>query len=557
MTCAYEIWQICFAATMGEVSIFPFKDFIAALALLIIIYTTSDVRYQFRVSVAPFALYPITFWLIVFIGAGTLITDVWISEKWLVPNSLITQAIWQGIFGALFLGLVLTWMYYAFITPPVFGRRNCKKYANTLFRIILKGSDAELASISYELANSAEALVKFSGGLTKELRDTKKESPEGYANDLLLLIANRKFCRNLVASSTITAIRLLEAASKETGRRTSIGLFARNISIEAIRNTDSISYHEGDWFDSGLLGHIKPFSTALYGNFKLIESLGNNSPLDIDYDERDAWNSRQFEVYCRAVLMTFNNYLDEGLWGYQCYSLNKAISNIQNSISNAIQDLSKTPDNPIGDAWHRLMSGVQCINGMIDLIGKLNPPPRPRTLRIHTDQRRRMTDEDLYDRIADAMFEIIHSAARIKGTSDELWGIQHNSVWGEFFSRHDEGIPRKIVLHKLRRLLFDEIMNMETLPNYKNASILGFCLNVMGLKLTGRSGYGRQHAALKAVLLPWVQKNYNKLRKINPDIADACLIGSITYDEKESRLVKTYIKGLNLEPPKDYLPIDQ
>jgi len=88
--------------------------------LLIIIYTISDIRYQFRISVSPRQLFKISYALIGVIGFGTLATDIWINEKWIVPDSPITTAIRQGTLASLFLGLVITWMYYAFIKPPIF-----------------------------------------------------------------------------------------------------------------------------------------------------------------------------------------------------------------------------------------------------------------------------------------------------------------------------------------------------------------------------------------------------------------------------------------------------
>lgn len=292
MQCVKLFWGICFVPTNGTGSLFGFKDFIAALALLIIIYTVSDIRYRFRVAVAPIPLFKITYALIGLIGFGTLATDIWISEKWLVPDSLITTAIWQGILAALFLGLVITWMHYAFIKPPIFGGSNFKKYSQELYRIVLKGSETELPIIAHELAASAKSLVTLAGGLGKVKAEAKgdlKPCAEGYANDMLLLIANRKFCRYLVASSPLTAIRFLDAVADARAYHVPIGLFARNVSTEAIRNKDSGLYHEDEGYNSGLLGYIKLFSQALYGNYELVEALAHHSPLDIDYESVWAW----------------------------------------------------------------------------------------------------------------------------------------------------------------------------------------------------------------------------------------------------------------------------
>ncbi len=560
MQCVNSFLGICFVPVTSTASIFGFKDFIAALALLIIIYTISDVRYRFRIAVSPTPLYKISYWLISLIGFGTLLTDIWIGEKWLVPDNLITATIWQGILAALFLGLVITWMHYAFIKPTTFGRNNYKQYAQELYRIVLKGSETELPIIAHELAYSAESLIIFAAGLNKiktEAKGELKPCAEGYANDMLLLIANRKLCRHIVASSPITAIRFLDAVAESKTYHVPIGLFAKNISTEAIQNRDSNLYHEDEGYNSGLLGYTRPLSQALYGNYALVEALQNNSPLDIHYKSVWAWDTDQFETYCRAVQMTLKSYLDGGHWGQHSYVLTRALSDIQETTCRAIWDIKKSDDDYLGDAWHRLNAGVDFIKDSINAIGELEPQPEARTLRIHHRERNRLRNEDFYDRLAEAMFEIIHSAAYIDGPPDKAWSIHHNSVWGDFFGLSSEGRAWKIVQFKLRRLLYDEIRGLKSLPDYKKARLLGICLNVMGLKLGKRSGYGRDYAALKAAMLAWTQRNYLHLRQVNAEIADACLIGSITFDAEQSRLVKTYAKGLRPEPDREYLLLQQ
>lgn len=558
MQCVHLFFDICFVPIQGSASLFGFKDFIAALALLIIIYTVSDIRYRFRVAVAPVPLFKITYVLIWLIGFGTLATDIWISEKWLVPESFLTTAIWQGILAALFLGLVITWMHYAFIKPPIFGSNNFKKYAQELYRIVLKGSEAELPIIAHELAASAKSLVTLAGSLGKVKAEAKgelKPCAEGYANDMLLLIANRKFCRHLVASSPLTAIRFLDAVAETKAYHVPIGLFARNISTEAIRNKDSGLYHEDEGYDSGLLGYIKPFSQALYGNYELVEALKHHSPLDIDYKSVWAWDAAQFETYCRVAQMTLKSYLKGEHWHQHSYVLTRALGDIQETTSRALSDIKKAGDDYYGDAWHRLSAGVDFIKDSINFIGELKPPPEARTLRIRPRQRDRLRDEDFYDRLAEAMFKIIFSAAYIDGPPDKAWSIHYGSVWGDFFEHGNDNRAWKIVQFKLRRLLYDEIRDLESLPNYKASRVLGICLNVMGLKMGKRSGYSREHAALKAAVLAWTQKNYLHLREVNVEIADTCLIGGITFDAEQSRLVKTYAKGLRPEPNREYLPL--
>ena len=125
--CTRHLFGICFVPPANESasSIFGFSEFISALALLAIVYTVSDVRYRFRVAVAPWPLFRLTYCLIAFIGAATLLTEVWVREKWLVPDIWVTKSIWQGCLGTLFLILVLTWMWYAFIKIGSIGCFHC------------------------------------------------------------------------------------------------------------------------------------------------------------------------------------------------------------------------------------------------------------------------------------------------------------------------------------------------------------------------------------------------------------------------------------------------
>lgn len=289
--------EICFVIPSSRLdpAIFGFPEFISALALLVIVYTVTDIRYRFRLAVAPAPLFQLTYVLIGIIGFGTLMTEIWITERWLVPLSLLTQSMWQGMFGAFFLLVAMTWLYYAFINPPIFSEKNYRKFAQELYRLILKGSDTELPVIANELARSAENLVKLSRQITRRSGDDRREKEEeqkrepnvgDYAYDVLLLVGNRKLCRHIVASSPVTAMVFFEAMSTNEKYDLPIRQFATNISTEAVINKDSFLYHEDEGYRSGFTGYVKPLSQAIYGNYRLVETLASDSgsPLDIHHN---------------------------------------------------------------------------------------------------------------------------------------------------------------------------------------------------------------------------------------------------------------------------------
>ncbi|GJQ22615.1 hypothetical protein BIY37_11755 [Candidatus Brocadia sapporoensis] len=563
LACEKTYLGICFITPPSglESSIFGFTEFISALALLVIVYTVTDIRYRFRVAVAPIPLFPLTYLLIGFIGFGTLLTDVWFSERWLIPNFLANQAGWQGMFGAFFLLLVMIWMYYAVINPPIFCKKNYRKFAKELYKVILKGSESDLPVIADELARSAEHLVKLSrqnpprwqkDTNKKEEQKRRKPNVGDYAYDILLLIGNRKLCRHIVASSPVTAMVFFEAMASNEKYDLPIGQFSRNISTEAIINKDSILYHEDEGYSSGLIGYLKPFSKAIYGNYRLVEALGSKtgSTLDIHHEILWSWDASQLEAYSRAVMITLKSYLESGNWTQHPFALYRALENIKNSCCDVYKLNDISSDYYSTDIFKRLQTVVRYVKYAIDLIGKQQNVPST-TLRVRGDQ----MHEDIYDHVANLMFEIIFSAASVTAPPDKCWTIHYNSVWYEFFGLSDKGKAWKIIRFKLRRLLYDEILRLEKFPNYKSSKILGFCLNVMGLKIREEKEYDSECYPLHKSVLAWTRNNYLRLKNIQPEVANSCLIGSIGFDEHGNRLVKIYAKGLNLEAPKEYLEL--
>ncbi len=557
-------WVFCFvpASTSTGPSIFGFAEFIAALALLVVIYTVVDIRYKFRLAITPGSLYPTTFGLIAFIGGGTLLTELWLAEGWWVPKvTFVTRAMWQAIFGALFLGTFLTWMYYAFIRPPVFSKRNARRFAQNLYRLVLKGSNSELPVIADELSRSAAALVKFSRRLSstdgrRDVAKDKQEKPgvEDYAHDLLLLIGNRKLCRHIVESSPGTALVFFQVMADERKFDIPIGQFSKNISIEAIANKDSILYHETDGYTSGLIGYLKPWTQTIYGNFDLIEALAERfgSPLDVDYRTRWSWDGQQWDAYCRATLAALKGYLTS----HKANALSSAISQALNDLEDAFRDvykLNESRDDLItSEISERLRVAVRFVRSTIELLDEQKTRP------VTTPRRRGEDgDNDIYDQLAALMFKIVFAASSVSGPEDLSWSIQYNAVWGEFFDLGKNTRSWHIVHFKLRRLLYDEVIRLSRFPNYKGARILGLLLNVMGLKASTREkGYEREYWPLAAAVHAWTRRSYLKLREDNCEVADACLIGGISFDEQGKRLMKTYFKGLNKEAPREYLELD-
>lgn len=549
-----------------DASVFGFGEFIAALALLVIVYTTSDFRYRFRINAAPLRLRLLTFWMIAFIGSGTLLTEVWLREGWPVLNeAVIDQSKWEAILGALFLALSLLWMFFAFIKPQCFGRFNYLYYANAVYWTILKGADDELPTLADELASSAEALVTYSrldvprypndGGNPPDKRERQKKREksklEDVAHDLLLMIGNRKLCRAIAASSPGTAIAFFNAAAAVGGRAgLPLGQFSKNLSTEAISNKDSILYHETEGFEAGYFGYIKPFSEAVYGNYGLVESLGERfgSPLDIRYDEVWEWDEAQLFAYTRVTIVAVKAYLREGRdLQRRSFALNRALK----VIKDACRDLYKvngTSDYD-SDTIRRFSRAVDFVDNVISAIAE-EPDVRLGPIRAAE-----IKDWSFLDRLVHLMMELSFAAAAVKSGS-ACWSVQYLTLWNTFFHGMQSDKVWRIVRRKLRRQIYKEICRKDRRIDFQSAALLGLCLNVMGFN-TGRfGGFGAQGRPLKRALLLWTKRNFLRVHHNRPVLARAILSGGVTFDEEHRRLIKTYASGLERVPDQEYLDLD-
>jgi len=565
MTNEVCFWVFCFVpqASSPVPKIFGFAEFVSSLALLVIVYTVTDIRYRFRIAITPLPLYRLTFILIAVIGVESLLTEIWMAEGWWVPKVVfLTRVIWQTLFAILFLTLFMSWMYYAFISPPIFNPSNSSRYAQTLYQIIVKGSSNELPVIADELGRSAKSLVTWScerasagsdSPAANKRRAVQKPTTADFAYDILRLVANRKLCSHIIGSSHSTAIAFFDATSQLEKRGVPLEGFAKSISTEAIENEDSLLYNESDEYSAGLLGRIQPFSNAIYGDINLIEILGQNfgSPLDVTHTRYFEWNSNQWRIYCHVTLVTIRAHVESDRSRGHSFPISRALG----TIKYATAETYKLNENDTAlfesEPFQKLTVVTEFLKDVVDLIGK-QPARMPATQLRSRAAHGGM--HDLYDELAEMMFDVIFSASHVTAPPSTAWMIHYNTVWDAFFNWATPNAAWKIVRFKLRRLLYEEIVSIERWPNFKNTRILGFCLNIFGFpeKFTKNR---REALALMRAVLSWTARNYLQLWLTKPEMAKECLIGSVTFDEVTQRLAKTYLSMPDEPPNRQYLEL--
>jgi hypothetical protein len=323
-------------------------------------------------------------------------------------RKLGTPAGWQAFLGCLFLLTFMTWVWFAFIRPAVFSRWNARRFAQQVYRAILRGSPAELPEIADELSRSAKGLIEHSwqSGELKTYQEQRKPGKETaherllrvrrYAYDALLIIADRKFCRHVVQASPITALALFEETASQQKFDIPLGTFAKNITSEAIANRDSFAYHEVEGYYTGYVGFHKPLTNALYGNYALVDSLGQ--VFDVDHRETQRWDADQWETFCRLVLVTFRSYVENRVAHQHSFVLFRVIHDIQRSIGGLHKINGSTSEWWADDSMKRLNVVVDFAIEAIKILDARNGV-------VFTKLRRREEDRhrDVYDLIAELM----------------------------------------------------------------------------------------------------------------------------------------------------------
>lgn len=552
--------DICFVPlNVADPKFFGFSDFWAGLALMVLVWTIADTRYRFRIRTAPIPLQVMTFTVVTVVGFLTLLTDLWRSSEWLVPRgSFISPEEWQGVLGGSLFLTFLVWAWFAFIRPPIYSKYNAGRFAYTLYHFILKGTPIELSIIADELARSIRSLVKHATNHDK-YRDIKSSEPkisppthEAYANDILLLLTDKRFCRAVVQASPVTAQILFQEISKTQKYGIQVQTFAKNIVNEALLDVNSFLYHESEGYESGFMGYLKPLSQAMFADYRLVETVG--TLLEPDFSNRQEWNASQWKAYCRIVLIVFKSYVDKEFWNHS-FVLFKAKGYIEHAARDTYKLNGIADINWGNDILDRLRVIVEFIVDAIKILDSQKVPQRV-ALRVRGDSGR-MPPENFYDHLAKMIFEVIFSSSAVKSPRNQCWWVQYNTVWGELFNfGHLDSSAGKIIKFKVRRLLYDEILRMKDFPNIKGAKIIGFCLNVLGLSIK-ETDYDKDGKALQKAVLSWVRQNFVWLHNYNPRVAEDCLVDGITYDPANRRLVRTYPEeGLRREPHYVYLNLD-
>ena len=606
---------------------------------MVIAWSLADFRYRFRVAIAPFALRRTSFFVIGVIGFLTLLTDLWRAEEWLViKGAMFTPSTWQAFLGGLFLFTFLSWAWFAFIKPPVFGKRNAKRYHLTVRKIIVSGSSKELSILATELGRSYYSIIEHARELkpepAKEPDDhsspTKTKLTSGdYANELLLLIADKRICRHIVDSASADLIVFYETISKLEKYQIPVSIFSKNITEAALLNRDSFIYHETEGYHTGALGYEKPITQTLYGEFKRLEAIGSlldvwpahqrswdshawedsasadlivfyetisklekyqipvsifskniteaallnrdsfiyhetegyhtgalgyekpitqtlygefkrleaiGSLLDVWPAHQRSWDSHAWEAYCRVTLIAIKGQIEADYWQHS-YSVYIAIEHIKSACG----DLYKLNGQEHVDYHDEIEQRLRIVTDFTkQCLDFLDEVEIPRWVIEEKRDRKLGGGHTILDYTASLIEELVNYASSVREPVWTCWTIQHNTVWNTFFgSLRGQGTASDIILFKVRRRLYEDLVRMNDRPDCKGGKILGMILNVSMLGNRCAKTNAREYPIFKSAL-NWCRKNLARVHEKNPKVLPDCLPARVNYDHDKRRLVYTF-----------------
>jgi len=529
---------------------------------MVLAWTNADIRYRFRIQTAPIPLKTITFWTISWVGILTLLTDIWFVEHWMIPEGkLITPAIWQGMLAVLFLTIFLVWTWYAFISPPKYSKLNAKRFARAIYKSILRGSQEELAVIADELQESLASIVFNAQDREQDtltwLPDDNRENDPKNPEYILELMAGKRFCRAIIASSPTVALMLFQELQRQNKFGIQVSNFSRNLINEAISNKDSFLFHENTYYKNGLLGQVKPYSQAIFGNYDLIKEIG--SLFEMDAERRKNWDGEQWKAYFELLLVAIQSYAETSIEEHSnilCRALN-----IGRDALIHFPTLTGLGDANINPELLKLTVTVDFIEKAIKVLEDNECP------KWHQRRPDYHGQESFYDRLADFIYEVIHATSHVRAPQALCLLIQYEMLWKRLFtssSSYANSTPvSKYIRRRVYRYLYDEIRQLRHFGySYTAFSILGYCLNVLELETSFSESFDNFRKTInpyqwtfRKVVLGWTKKHYAQLYSKYPIPADRCLAEGIRYDKENFKILKVRQSKYDASAELEYLQV--
>jgi len=536
--------------------------FIGIIAFAVAVFTLASPKYQFRQATALLPFRTVFFVVLVISAVFTILIEAFVMYGVKFPAFFKPNTANYFIAVAIAF-LILYWMKISFIWPPKFSRLTAGRFGRQAFVFITNGNREDLLAVAQELMREFPRLISHSPVIKNPYIDEKEPlkltAAQGYANDIFLLIADPRFCKVVADEIPILPARLCEEMVHLKRFDAPAHRFIRRIVIELLGKPGSALFVENEWLAQSFAGEVKPITRSIFYYWHLLEKFerGLESPLALDYPHARNWDTDTWRVYFGLALeyvrgLTSSTHRNSNVRGVDFILQTTQVA--YQEIGNLERyENSFDPHNPY---WHASEA-----NDFLTEFVKIFSESGEHVYFVRTD--RHFYGHDLSSRVARLLNEAVLKASLVNTKEFRMWQIQHNLIWNSIQRQLDSDTKIwKMVRRKLRRLIWDEVKEMDHFPNHKGAIYIRFCLNVLGFydeKVHRRDSLKKDSWVLAKVVSEWVAKNYQTIVESHPPVAEAMLPADIVYDPEKQVLVRTKenpltgiprVKELPLNPPK-------
>lgn len=510
-----------FALNPADPKIFGFAEYIAALALMVLAWTTVDYRYRFRVETARHDIRRLAFAAVGIIGLLTLVTDVWRASAWPVWEwGPITPVVWQGLLGFAFLATFMTWALVAFVRPPKFNEGNADRFQRAVLLEIKSGDKAHIALMADALVPSAPSIVR--------LLSLRRQSAE----QLLSLLSDPMVCSVLVTRSPALLTALYEQLNRLPVNSRATYSLTTNVLSAAVTEADSFLHREVRDWTRGAASATQPVTRTVFGNVALLDQMPGiyNAP-DISQ-----WQLAQWRAFFRAAGMTLGRYIALADSEHLTHSF--AVNNIFEVLKEAPRQVRlNLASGEIGrqDAAAILRELVLLVKEVSDRISE--------TPVEISDWRGLGEYHNPIQHLARAAYHILLAASYVTSPAGEAWHFGYGIAWSGIFDPYKRKAPErafKEVQELVARMVWLTITELDRTPNFYGTQLLALCINI-GLiteKPPYRSEGIKPDDALVRLIRGWLRKRFAWLYKHNPTLAVGGFADGVTYDEERRLIIR-------------------
>lgn len=490
-----------------------------------------------------------------FVAIALVGIDAWFINGLPIPSALNSQNNLKLFFGLLFMLLIFSTLRRAFVNPVRFDVNGAQHFFLQIYRYVHEGDPDRIRTITEEIGEAITDIVTFAlqHKPTRDDSDLERRFSAPRAAWLLLeLLGDRRLAKIVVDKNPYFVLRLLREVQQRKAWNLPIGPFVRNIGFEFISNTSSAFHQELDAHVSGRFGSDRPVTQIVFSNFEFVEEMSRNlsSPFHLDHESVRSFNRAQGAGYIRAALALVESFSEAqaGMSRHSPYSL-KHVFDMVDWISTDISSVGKSENVYQNEKIRLLGLASEFVNEVENIIIKTR-------VEESLERPQGSTVDFLGELNRDLAVSLMFAASRYEGSPTNSWFVYHSIVWINIFPYRFQD-SRKRLCRAVNRKLFEILSDMNEIPNFYGARVIGYLLNVFGLKLrTGpKDLYHGAFRAIQKIYICWIANNYMRVLEESPNVADAIPFGLVHFDAKSRTLVKTYLGKLGKAPNRDVLTL--